>query len=823
MQKEHGPPQLSSDIRPRPGARRSEAEPTATHHGVQFYESEEFLCATVAGFLAQGLAADEPVMAVVTHERRTTLCARLHAQGIDVDRALGEGRLTLLDAHATLSKVMVGEMPDWDALKTVVGGVLNTCAARNPSSRVRAYGEMVDVLWAGGNPKAAIRLEELWKDLRGVHSFSLLCAYGMGKFYKEADLRDVCALHDHVLPLEKAPSPSAQEQAVERLRGLAAEIAERAEVEKALRESIADLRRTERELRRSQSETARLVKITAAIADAVTTDEVSEAVVDQVAATLEASTLGLWIVRDGARAAQLVRSVGYSEETKETFRSMPMDGPVRTPALDALTSGAPIWIASREELLERYPHMAAAVKMHGTYRTVCLPVTVQGRVAGMLGFTFNGAPPLDPNERTFLMHVARHAGQALERLLLLEADQQARLRAELLYRLAASVIEAGRVDDIFGAALDAIERGLRASRSSVLVYDADGVMRFKAWRGLSDAYRGAVEGHSPWAEGVQAPEPIFVRNVEEDAGVAPYLALFRSEGIGAVGFIPLVASGRLIGKFMVYYDGPRDLSPNELSMARAIANHVAAAIDRFRAVDELQETVRFNEMFAGILGHDLRNPLGAIMTGAQLLLKREEGAKLRTPLSRIVRSGERMARMIDQLLDFTRVRVGAGIPLCPKNVDLLPLLRQVLDELDDANPECALALDHAGCTAGMWDEDRLCQVFSNLVGNALQHGVPSRGVRVRVDGTALDRVRVLVHNMGAVPSELVPKLFDPMVGGEPRRERSHGLGLGLFITQQIVKAHRGAIDVRSTEELGTTFTVSLPRVVETATERESVS
>src|SRR5262249_52989187 len=153
-----------------------------------------------------------------------------------------------------------------------------------------------------------------------------------------------------------------------------------------------------------------------------------------------------------------------------------------------------------------------------------------------------------------------------------------------------------------------------------LTYGSDPVMRFRAWRGLSDGYRGAVDGHSPWSRDTPDPQAIAISDVGRDPAMARYLPIFRDEAIGALAFIPLVAGHQLLGKFMGSSAGPRELSPAELDLARAIANHVAAAIARFQVVTELEQSVRFNEMFTGILGHDLRNPLGAIVTAAQLAM-----------------------------------------------------------------------------------------------------------------------------------------------------------------------------------------------------------
>ena len=139
------------------------------------------------------------------------------------------------------------------------------------------------------------------------------------------------------------------------------------------------------------------------------------------------------------------------------------------------------------------------------------------------------------------------------------------------------------VDEIHQTALDALTRGLGVSRASILLFDAGGVMRFTAWRGLSDPYRRAVEGHSPWTPDAIEPQPIVVPDVTKDASLAPFLPTIQAEGIAGMAFIPLVSLGRLLGKFMVYLDEPRTLSDEELQLATLIAAHVAFAVERTRA------------------------------------------------------------------------------------------------------------------------------------------------------------------------------------------------------------------------------------------------
>jgi signal transduction histidine kinase len=290
-----------------------------------------------------------------------------------------------------------------------------------------------------------------------------------------------------------------------------------------------------------------------------------------------------------------------------------------------------------------------------------------------------------------------------------------------------------------------------------------------------------------------------------------YRPLFRSEGIGSLAFIPLLADGQLIGKFMVYYRQRRALRSQEVELARAIADHVAAAISRFTAVARLQETVRFNEIFTGILGHDLRNPLAAMLMGSHLAMKRAQDPEMARTLNRILGSGARMTRMIDQLLDFTRLRLHKGIPVKRTRLDLVPVMQEVIDELRVLHPDRAFHQERHGDTAGEWDGDRLAQVFSNLLANAVQHGNSAGGVMISLDGTGADGVNIHVRNQGAIPDALLPKLFEPLTGRGAGRDGIQGLGLGLYITRQIVTAHGGQIAVQSDARAGTSFVVQLPR------------
>lgn len=249
----------------------------------------------------------------------------------------------------------------------------------------------------------------------------------------------------------------------------------------------------------------------------------------------------------------------------------------------------------------------------------------------------------------------------------------------------------------------------------------------------------------------------------------------------------------------------------EIAQRKELEHALREALVREKdAREEAERSVRYNEMFAGMLGHDLRNPLSAITTGANYIARLNSSQKSTKAATRILSSAERMARMIDQLLDFTRIRVGGGLALAPTRLDLAELLFKIKDELEAANPERSIIIEVAGSAMGEWDHDRLRQVFSNLVGNALHHGSDATPVVIRCDGSATSCVDVSVHNGGVVPAEVLPLMFEPF-RGNARYQRTRGLGLGLFITQQIVAAHGGTIEVASTRDQGTTFRLVLPR------------
>jgi signal transduction histidine kinase len=236
----------------------------------------------------------------------------------------------------------------------------------------------------------------------------------------------------------------------------------------------------------------------------------------------------------------------------------------------------------------------------------------------------------------------------------------------------------------------------------------------------------------------------------------------------------------------------------------------AVEIDR-AARAELEREAQFRECCIGIVGHDLRNPLQAVMAAADVLDTKGLPDGPRTAVARIARSAERMGRIISDLLDFARGRLGDGIPISPSITDLGMVCRHVVEEFELSHADRRVVLSLRDHAEGHWDGNRLAQVISNLVSNALIHGDPSAPVEVRMSEAA-DGVRVEVHNEGLpIPTELLPRVFDPFRCATSGTEGGGGVGLGLFIAERIVAAHGGSLEVESTHAGGTTFTMTLPR------------
>lgn len=216
----------------------------------------------------------------------------------------------------------------------------------------------------------------------------------------------------------------------------------------------------------------------------------------------------------------------------------------------------------------------------------------------------------------------------------------------------------------------------------------------------------------------------------------------------------------------------------------------------------------------GIVGHDIRNPLAAISIALSVLVKQPALSKpILESVHRAKRGVGRIQRIIGDLLDFTAIRLGSGLPVHAKTTDLARLAREMVDDFQNLEPTRTWVLSCEGNCIGEWDSDRLEQVLSNLLGNAVQHSPPATAIRVGLVALANGRVSLSVHNEGSlIAPQLMPVLFEPLRRGAAETEgKQRNIGMGLYIAKAVVDAHRGRIYVDSAEGEGTTFRVELPR------------
>ncbi len=382
-----------------------------------------------------------------------------------------------------------------------------------------------------------------------------------------------------------------------------------------------------------------------------------------------------------------------------------------------------------------------------------------------------------------------------------------------LVRLVRELSTVRDAQQIYEPALSALQAITGVARSSILLLDHTGIARFVAWRGVSEAYRAAVAGHFPWALDDPAPIPILVDDVRLAPTMTALLPALEREHIRAVGFVPLVYTERLVGKFMIYYDEPHAFVDEEVELVNAVAYLVAFAIERTRLNAALQESDRRKDSFLAMLGHELRNPLAAASAALAVVAERPDDlAALHKVRNVLVRSIGQIVKLVDDLLDVSRITRGV-ISIEARPVDLTSIVHHAVAPVQTLisaqRHELALSLEPIWVMA---DAVRLEQVITNLIQNAAKYTPAGGHIRVstRARATAVE-IRVEDDGIGLDPKE-IPRLFELFEQAEKSLARTTGgLGIGLTIVHELVKLHGGTVQATSAGRgLGSAFTVRLP-------------
>jgi signal transduction histidine kinase len=562
--------------------------------------------------------------------------------------------------------------------------------------------------------------------------------------------------------------------------------------------------------------TSRIAAFTSALASALTPEQVARVAAASGRAMLRASASFAWLLSDGGDSLLLVAADGASSDAIPEYRRIPRDA--QLPPCEVMRTLRPLLIESEQELA---PFPALKRMPLGFAAWYAVPLVANGQALGGLVLGFEEPRRFEYDPRMLLDAIAAQSSVALERSTLFDAERRLRQRALRLQEITAAIATCWSLDDVaktmlrFGAeALKADWTLLALTNGSSIDTIASGPVPKSV---LAQCGRTAGALDSPVVASLRTGVAIWLESEQERKR---YPALDCEEAPAALVVAPLLSDRTAIGACAFGYAAERRFSEGDREFVHTAMRICAQALERARlyeserrAREEAERTVHFNEMFAGMLGHDLRNPLASVLTATQLVLRRTDDPRTVTPMRRILNSGARMGRMIDQLLDLTRARAGGGITLQRTPTDLSEVIKVALDEVRGAKPEASIQLLEKPSARGVWDSDRLLQVFSNLVSNAVQHGSGSQ-VQVSLDGSDCELVQVEIRNAGAVSKDILPILFDPFRGVRHKRDGSQGLGLGLFISQQIVTAHGGQIVVESCEEAGTCFRVRLPRGAE---------
>jgi signal transduction histidine kinase len=368
----------------------------------------------------------------------------------------------------------------------------------------------------------------------------------------------------------------------------------------------------------------------------------------------------------------------------------------------------------------------------------------------------------------------------------------------------AAALEQGDVTAALAAAdLPGAHGGLVALRSE------DGELAIVAARGAAAELHGALAGLAVSPDHVLA---VAVRDARPRfaPGLVALPLLAGDRVLGALGLV-FAASHRFGCDELAFLEAFAAQGAQALVRARHYEAERAARVEAQRAEEAARRAVELQERLVSVVGHDLRTPLAAVHMATTLLARRARISddEART-LRRIAASVARMTAIVRDLLDFSRIRREGTIPLERRPTDLAEAARAAVAELQGVHAARDITLDARGPAPVVGDPERLAQVVSNLVGNAVQHGAAGASVVVSVgqdpEGAVLE-----VHNAGPpIPPALLAVLFEPFRRGPGGPDPSGSIGLGLFIVRELVRAHGGDVTVRSVDGQGTTFTVRLP-------------
>jgi len=586
---------------------------------------------------------------------------------------------------------------------------------------------------------------------------------------------------------------------------------------------------------------SRLQSVTAALARAVTAEQVGEIVIREAVEALHASD-GIFCLTSGDGAwLEIVRSVGLPDATVRDWRRFAVDGPF--PLSEAIRTRSPIFLVNRAEVVARYPELREANARAVASSWIALPLTSGSIAYGGLNFGFAQERSFTEEERAFATTLAQQCALALERAGLIASERAARAEAEeaadrtaRLQTVTANLAAAVTMNDVANAV---IQYGISAAgavggvvcRMNESATEIDHVWALGyPEEGLEGFRRAALSIPLPPRDVALTREPVFITSAEE--WLARYLPPQPGMTVAeAAAALPLLVGEKLVGIMVLRFDAARSFSAGDRAQLMSVASQCAQALERARlheaehharmeaeeARARADEANRAKTEFLAVMSHELRTPLNAIAGYAELLEIGIHGPltdSQREAIARIQRSERHLLGLINDVLNFAKIDAGhVHIEVGPMPVhETLAALEALVAPQVRAK---RLVYGYTPCAPEVSvdaDPEKVRQILLNLLSNAIKFTEPEGRIAVSCDVEArLVRLHVTDTGVG-IPSDKLDRIFEPFVQLQPGRTRTHeGTGLGLAISRDLARAMHGEITVDSTVGVGSTFTLTLPR------------